>query len=81
VESPNRIPLLLKAKPPGQAAPIEDDITLVFLSQHQEAKGNIYGNNKQSGYRIWVYDLEGNPITRIKKDYEPVAVPEDIKKR
>ena len=54
--------------------------TAPTLGQGSISKEHIYVGNKQSGYQIWVYDLEGNPIRRIKKDYEPVAVPEDIKK-
>lgn len=50
------------------------------LGQGSISKGHIYVGNKQAGYQIWVYDLEGKPIRRIKKDYRPVDVPEDIKK-
>ncbi len=55
--------------------------TVPTLGQGSISKGHIFMGNKQSGYQIWVYDLEGNPIRKIKKDYRPVAVPEDIKKR
>jgi len=49
---PKPDPLTPKSKAARTSFADRDDITLVFLSQHQEAKGNIYGNNKQSGYRI-----------------------------
>jgi hypothetical protein len=43
------------------------------------AQGHIYIGNKESGYEFLVYDLNGNLIKKIRKDYLPVAVPKDIK--
>ncbi|MFZ2053757.1 MAG: hypothetical protein WAU81_06130 [Candidatus Aminicenantales bacterium] len=55
--------------------------TTPTLGQGSIAKGHIYVGNKQSGYQISVYDLERNPVRRIRKSYRPVAVPENIRKR
>lgn len=44
------------------------------------SKGHIYMGNSQSGYQIWIYDLERNPMRRIRKDYRPAIqyfFPED----
>jgi hypothetical protein len=43
------------------------------------AQGHIYIGNKESGYEFLIYDLNGNLIKKIRKDYLPVAVPKDIK--
>ena len=40
----------------------------------------IYVGNTEKGYEIWVYDFEGNLKRKIKKDYRPVEVPEEMKK-
>lgn len=41
----------------------------------------IYVGNEQRGYEIWVYDLDGNLLKRIKKEYTPVAYPEEFRKQ
>jgi len=38
---------------------------------------NIYFGNEEHGYEIRVYDLEGNLIRKIKKDYKKVRIPEE----
>ncbi|NIO49976.1 MAG: 6-bladed beta-propeller [Candidatus Aminicenantes bacterium] len=40
---------------------------------------NIYVGNDERGYEIWVYDLEGNLRRKIKKEYESVEIPDEIK--
>lgn len=55
--------------------------TMPTPGQGSIADARIYVGNKQSGYEISVYDLEGNPIRKIRKAYRPVAVPEDIRKK
>jgi hypothetical protein len=55
--------------------------TMPTLGQGSISKGNIYVGNKQSGYQVSVYDLEGILVKKIRKDYRPVAVPEDIKEK
>ena len=44
------------------------------------SKGHIYIANEERGYEIWAYDLEGNFVRKIKKEYKPVTVSEEIKK-
>jgi hypothetical protein len=44
------------------------------------SKGHIYIANGERGYEIWVYDFEGNLVRKIKKEYKPVTVSEEIKK-
>ena len=55
--------------------------TMPTWGQGSMAKGRIYVGNKQCGYEISVYDLEGKPVRKIRKAYKPVAVPEDIRKK
>ena len=35
--------------------------------------------NEARGYELWVYDLEGNLVRKIRKDHRPVRVTEEIK--
>jgi hypothetical protein len=35
--------------------------------------------NEARGYELWVYDLDGNLIRKIRKEYRPVGVTEDIR--
>jgi hypothetical protein len=41
---------------------------------------NIYVAAEGRGYEIWVYDLDGNLIRKIRKEYNPVEVSEEYKK-
>ena len=34
--------------------------------------------NEARGYELWVYDLDGNLVRKIRKDYRPVKVTEEI---
>ena len=43
--------------------------------------GKIYSVNEQRGYEILVYDLEGTLIRKIRREYDPLDYPEDLKKR
>jgi len=45
------------------------------------SKGKIYVGNGDRGYEIWVYDLDGNLIRKIKKEYKKVPVSEEYKKK
>jgi hypothetical protein len=36
--------------------------------------------NEARGYELWVYDLEGRLIRKIRKEYRPVGVTGEIKK-
>jgi hypothetical protein len=40
-------------------------------------KRNIYIGNEERGYEINVYDLEGNLVRKIRKDYRKVRIPEE----
>jgi hypothetical protein len=40
---------------------------------------NIFLGHSQKGYEIWVFDLEGNLVRKIRKEYEPVPVTEEYK--
>ncbi len=44
------------------------------------SKDRIYTGNTERGYEIRVHDIEGNPLQKIRKDFEPVKVPEEYKK-
>jgi phage anti-repressor protein len=44
-------------------------------------KGNIYVGNTERGYEISVYDLDGRPIRRIRKEFIHVPVPDEIKEK
>jgi hypothetical protein len=41
--------------------------------------GYIYVGKRKLGYEIWVYDLEGNLIRKIRKAYSPVKVSKEYK--
>ena len=38
---------------------------------------NVYFGNEEQGYEIRVYDLEGNLVRKIKKEYRKVRIPEE----
>jgi len=44
------------------------------------SKGNIYIGNTERGYEISVCNLEGRLIRIIRKEFNPVPVPDEIKK-
>jgi hypothetical protein len=41
--------------------------------------GRIFIANEARGYEIWVYDLEGNLVRKIRKEYRPVRVTGEIR--
>jgi hypothetical protein len=41
----------------------------------------IYTVNEERGYDVYIHDLEGNLIRKIRKEFIPVKVSEDTKKR
>jgi len=45
------------------------------------ADDRIYVGNEQRGYEILVYDLEGNLLQKIRKEYQPVPYPEEFRKQ
>jgi len=60
------------------AEKVINGINYVFVGE--KSGGNIYTGNCERGYEILVYDLEGNLLRKIRKEYTPVEVPEDYKK-
>ena len=51
----------------------------VFLAK--PAAGRIFAGNSDRGYEILVFDLEGRLLRKIRKQYTPVPVSEDYKKK
>jgi hypothetical protein len=45
------------------------------------SKDRIFTVNEERGYEIHVYDLEGNLIRKIRKEYNPVKISEEAKMR
>jgi len=45
------------------------------------ADDRIYIGNEQRGYELLVYDLNGNLLRKIRKEYKPVPYPEEFKKQ
>ena len=45
------------------------------------SKGHIYIGNEEKGYEILVYDFEGTLLKKIRKEYNPVKVPQQIKEK
>jgi hypothetical protein len=45
------------------------------------ANGRIYVGNEQRGYEIWIFDLDGNLMRKIRKEYQPVEYPEEFKEQ
>jgi hypothetical protein len=41
----------------------------------------IYTVNEERGYEVHIHDLEGNLVRKIKKEFSPVEISEDAKKR
>jgi len=44
------------------------------------SKKHIYIGNEDRGYEIWIYDLDGNLLRKIRKDYKKVPIPDEYKK-
>ena len=45
------------------------------------SKSEVFVGNEDRGYDIWVYDLEGNLIQKIRKEYKKIPVSEEYKKK
>lgn len=65
-----------------------DRITLTYIMRGKEkaitpgffwsvTKTNVYFGNEERGYEINVFDLEGNLVRKIKKDYRKVRIPDE----
>lgn len=51
------------------------------IFQWRISDGKIFAGNEERGYEILVYDLKGKLIRKIKKEYKPVKLPEEIKQK
>jgi len=47
---------------------------------YKVSKGKIYVGNADKGYEICVYDLNGNLLKKIRKEYNTIKVSEEVKK-
>jgi hypothetical protein len=53
-----------------------------IISWHwRVADDRIYVGNEQRGYELWVYDLQGNLLRKIRKEYHPVPYPEEFRQQ
>lgn len=50
-----------------------------ILFEWRITKDKIYIGNEQRGYEILVYDLEGNLLRKIRKEYEPQLLPDNLR--
>jgi hypothetical protein len=50
------------------------------LQSWSVSRDKIFTGHQDRGYDIFVYDLEGSPIRKIRKEYKPVPVPESHKR-
>lgn len=48
------------------------------FNTHQFSRENIFVACEDRGYEILKYDLEGNLIRKIRKEYQPVPISEDV---
>jgi len=49
----------------------------VLISSISDRK--IFIGYGKRGYEIWVFDLDGNLIRKIRKEYQPMEIPEEVK--
>jgi hypothetical protein len=54
-------------------------VNMVPLFKRKILKNYIYIISEDRGYEILKYDLEGNLVQRIRKEYEPVEVSDEVK--
>ena len=54
-------------------------IELIFLGKPHDER--IYIGNSERGYEILVFDLEGQLLRKIRKEYSPVPVSQDYKEK
>lgn len=53
-------------------------VKATFLFAYCLAERHIFVGNDDENYEIWVYDLEGNLIRKIRKDCKKVPVPKEF---
>jgi outer membrane protein assembly factor BamB len=54
--------------------------TLTYVFVTAATKDSIFIGDAQKGYEICVYNLDGELIRKIRKEYKPLKVPNEIKK-
>jgi hypothetical protein len=52
-----------------------------FVLQGKASRERIYVGNSDRGYEILVFDLEGRLVRKIRKEYAPVPVADEYKKK
>jgi len=52
-----------------------------FVFQWSISENRIFVVNEERGYEIYVYDFDGHLIKKIRKEYLPVPVPEEMKQK
>jgi hypothetical protein len=52
-----------------------------FTFQAKASHDRIYVGNSERGYEILVFDLEGRLVRKIRKDFSPVPVSDDYRKK
>jgi hypothetical protein len=52
-----------------------------FVFQGKASRERIYVGNSDRGYEILVFDLEGRLVRKIRKEYAPVPVADEYKKK
>jgi len=57
--------------------PYVSGIQFIFIGK--ASRERIYIGNSERGYEINVYDIEGRPLRKIRKEYSPVRVTDDYK--
>lgn len=58
----------------------EELLGTYHLQSWSVSREKIFTGHQDRGYDILVYDLEGQPVRKIRKEYKPVPVPEAHKK-
>ena len=53
---------------------------MASASYWMATKRNIYVGNDERGYEIWVYDLGGNLLRKIRKEFKSVEIPDKMRK-
>ena len=52
-----------------------------FTFQGKASRDRIYVGNSERGYETLVFDLEGRLVRKIRKDFSPVSVSDDYRKK
>jgi len=66
---------VLKIKKASEGIQGIDPVLFWHISENR-----IFVGNEQRGYEILVYDCDGNLIKKIRKEYDPVDIPEELQR-